>query len=115
MVEKYEALAYLKFKGEEKKDEKNKIAKLLSLLGSLIFKNALTDIYNEGMKYGCGDPEFMSKLTDFFVASTASFYYAPNKSKEEIVKETSLFLDAVKQDIINAIKNTFELKEEIKF
>jgi len=115
MEEHFEAHAYLKYKGEKdptKTDENYK--KLVSLLGKLLFEKALTDVYNEGMKFGCADPEFMLKLTDFFVTASVSFYMT-KESEEETIKKTSLFLDALKQDVINCIKGAYQTKEKLKF
>ena len=116
MTETYEAHAYLKFKEEEDgKDGKNKDTKnFLSMLGKLAFQTTLTDMYNEGMKFGCSDPGFMLKLTDFFVTNTSSFFIS-NKLEEESIKQVSLFLDAVKEDIISCIKHTFEVTKNLKF
>jgi hypothetical protein len=119
MEEKYEAHAYLKFKKEEDgkdgKDGNNKDAKkFISMLGQLAFEMDLTNMYNEGMRFGCSDLGFTLKLTDFFIANTASFFIS-NKSEDEVIKQASLFLDAVKEDTIGCIKHTLEVTKNLKF
>ena len=118
---KYEAHAYLKYKEDENKtlsdDEKqlmkNASKKLLESLGKLLFEATLTDLYNEGMSSGTSSSAFMIRLTDFFVTQTVSFYM-PGRSKEEIIREMNLFLDAVKQDSIIILEHALNTKDKFK-
>lgn len=118
MTEKYEAHAYIKIKDEENKEgEKQKIEttkNFLSLLGRLLFERALREVYDEGIKSAAPNTIFMLRLTDFFVSCTASFYIS-KKSQEEIIQEISSFLDAVKQDTLQTIEQTFKVEKELKF
>lgn len=114
--EKYEAHAYIKIKGEEKDPaEKKSRKKLMALLGEVLFRKALTELYNDGMTFGLTDAEFMVKVTDFFINTTASYYISDKKPEQQTIKEISDFLDAVKQDTIETIKHTFLMREDFQF
>ena len=118
MTEKYEARAYIKFKEEGKEDKEKREAiesarEFVKLMSQLLFEKALREVYDEGMRSKYPSAELMLRLTDFFVSCTASFYMG-RMSEEEIIKDIEVFLDSVKHDTIETIKQVFEMRREFK-
>jgi len=108
--EKFEAQAYIKYK-EEPLNKKPINKELISKLGKMIFELQLKDLYDEGMKLGIGNVNFLIKTTEFFMTEIVSFFIIGNEEETKI--QISLFIDEVKKKTVKIVEDIFKSENQL--
>ena len=114
--EKYEAVAHFKIKGQDREERRQNLKAAIEIaktLNEFLFHKGLTDVYEEGMKCDAPYPDFMIQLTEFFITCTTTFYMV-KRPEEEIIKDVELFLDSVKEDVKQTVRQVFDMRKRLK-